>query len=322
MKNKKNYKFIPLIGAFLLVMFIFVGSAFSNQKIHSEVEYQTIDTVDDTVEAISDAQVPLAAPQSVEAAELSAPVVDIAQEEVPVVRVDNREPASATPTPTPEPATESTATPTPELATESTATPTPEPATESTATPTPEAPAKLPSEPTDEPKAPAVEAPTPTPEEPTPTPFVPTPTPAEPTPSPTPAKAQKPADIKDTVAMAKYLFDAATEFWAVEKDFSGTTTRPVSTRVAASIGAGTAVDCPGGDKVRIDDKGISHDTYGIADHFRDYVDMPDLQYFKIYLSEKDYTVSKYGAREDVIGTYYQYGSERTTYMAEDEEDED
>ena len=122
--------------------------------------------------------------------------------------------------------------------------------------------------------------------------------------------------------MAKYLFDAATEFWAVEKDFSGTTTRPVSTRVADSIGAGTAVDCPGGDTVRIDKDGKPHDSYAIADHFRDYVDMPDLQYFKIYLSEKDYTVNKYGAREDVIGSYYQYGSERATYMAEEDEDED
>ena len=121
--------------------------------------------------------------------------------------------------------------------------------------------------------------------------------------------------------MAKYLFDAATEFWAVEKDFSGTTTRPVSTRVASSIGAGTAVDCPGGDTVRIDKNGVAHDSYAIADHFRAYVDMPDLQYFKIYLSEKDYSVNPYGAREEVIGSYYQYGSDRTTYMPEDEEDE-
>ena len=114
--------------------------------------------------------------------------------------------------------------------------------------------------------------------------------------------------------MAKYLFDAASEFWAVEKDFSGTTTRPVSTRVAASIGAGTAVDCPGGDTVRIDKNGVAHDSYAIADHLRDYMEMPDLQYFKIYLSDKDYTVNPYGAREDVIGSYYQYGSERATYI--------
>ena len=122
--------------------------------------------------------------------------------------------------------------------------------------------------------------------------------------------------------MAKYLFDAATEFWAVEKDFCGTTTRPVSTRVAASIGAGTAVDCPGGDTVRIDKNGVAHDSYAIADHFRAYVDMPDLQYFKIYLSEKDFSVNPYGAREEVIGSYYQYGSERTTYLPEEEEDVD
>lgn len=167
---------------------------------------------------------------------------------------------------------------------------------------------QLPPDPTGEPEAPAEEEPTPTSD--------------EPTPAPSPVKAQKPADIKDTVAMAKYLFDAATEFWAVEKNFSGTTTRPVSTRVAASIGAGTAVDCPGGDTVRIDKDGVVRESYAIADHFRAYVDMPDLQYFKIYLSEKDYSVHVYGAREEVIGAYYQYGSERTTYMAQDEENED
>lgn len=153
----------------------------------------------------------------------------------------------------------------------------------------PEAPAEEPEEPAEEPETPAV-----------------------------PAKAVKPADISDVNAMAKYLFDAATEFWAVEKDFCGTSTRPVSTRVAASIGAGTAVDCPGGDTVRIDKDGKSHDSYAIADHFRDYVEMPDLQYFKIYLSDKDYTVNSYGAREEVVGSYYQYGSERATYEPEPE----
>lgn len=129
-----------------------------------------------------------------------------------------------------------------------------------------------------------------------------------------PAKAVKPSDVKDVTAMAKYLFDAATEFWATEKDFCGTSTRPVSTRVASSIGAGTSVDCPGGDTTRIDKNGVEHDTYAIADHFREYVDMPDLQNFKIYLSDKDYDVNPYGAREDVTGTYYQYGSDRATYV--------
>ena len=142
--------------------------------------------------------------------------------------------------------------------------------------------------------------------------------PEEPETPAVPGKAVKPSDITDVKSMAKYLFDAGTEFWAVEKDFSGTTTRPVSTRVASSIGGGTAVDCPGGDTVRIDKNGVAHDSYAIADHFREYVDMPDLQYFKLYLSDKDYTVNSYGAREDVIGSYYQYGSERATYEPEDE----
>ncbi len=134
----------------------------------------------------------------------------------------------------------------------------------------------------------------------------------------TPGKAVKPSDIADVQAMAKYLFDAGTEFWAVEKDFCGTTTRPVSTRVASAIGGGTAVDCPGGDTVRIDKNGVAHDSYAIADHFREYVDMPDLQYFKLYLSDKDYTVNPYGAREEVVGSFYQYGSERATYEPEEE----
>ena len=113
--------------------------------------------------------------------------------------------------------------------------------------------------------------------------------------------------------MAKYLYLAGVEFWATEKDFCGTTTRPVSTRVSDKIGGGTAVDCPGGDTTRVDDKGVSHDSYAIADHFRAYVGMPDLQYFKLYLSEKDVSVHKYGAREEVIGAFYQYGSQRATY---------
>lgn len=142
--------------------------------------------------------------------------------------------------------------------------------------------------------------------------------PEEPETPATPAKAVKPSDITDVKSMAKYLFDAGTEFWAVEKDFCGTTTRPVSTRVASAIGGGTAVDCPGGDTVRIDKNGVAHDSYAIADHFREYVDMPDLEYFKIYLSDKDYTVDPYGAREEVVGSFYQYGSERATYEPEEE----
>lgn len=149
----------------------------------------------------------------------------------------------------------------------------------------------------------------PAPEEPAPE----EPAPEEPTPA-EPTRAEKPADISDVNAMAEYLYLAGCEFWATEKDFCGTTTRPVSTRVSDKIGAGTAVDCPGGDAVRVDDKGVSHDCYAIADHFRAYVDMPDLQYFKLYLSKKDYTVSSYGAREEVTGAFYQYGSERATFI--------
>jgi len=279
MKNRKIIKYIIVLGVFLVAFAVVFGFAFANRTVRSTVDYQSVEAGTNPAETIADEQVPLAAPQMVEAAEIAVPIVAMTQEEVPVVRVDNHETTFATPTPTPSPAAEQPVTP-PSV-----------------------------------PEAPVAEEPTPTPEEPTPTPE-------EPTPSPTPAKAQKPADITDTVSMAKYIFDAATEFWAVEKDFSGTTTRPVSTRVASSIGAGTAVDCPGGDTVRIDKNGVAHDSYAIADHFRDYVDMPDLQYFKIYLSEKDYSVNPYGAREEVIGTYYQYGSERTTYMPEDEEDED
>jgi hypothetical protein len=143
-------------------------------------------------------------------------------------------------------------------------------------------------------------------------------TPTEPQAPVNPSKAVKPSDITDVKSMAKYLYEAGTEFWAIEKDFCGTTTRPVSTRVASAIGGGTAVDCPGGDTVRIDKNGVAHDSYAIADHFRDYVDMPDLQYFKLYLSDKDYTVDPYGAREEVIGSFYQYGSQKATYEPEDE----
>ena len=146
--------------------------------------------------------------------------------------------------------------------------------------------------------------------------------PEEPQTPSTPVKAVKPSDITDVKSMAKYLYEAGTEFWAVEKDFCGTTTRPVSTRVASAIGGGTAVDCPGGDTVRIDKNGVAYDSYAIADHFRDYVDMPDLQYFKLYLSDKDYTVDPYGAREEVIGSFYQYGSQKATYEPEDQSQEE
>ncbi len=166
--------------------------------------------------------------------------------------------------------------------------------------------------------APVTEEPAPqTPTDPQPPAEEPVPPTETETPA-VPAKAVKPSDITDVKSMAKYIYDAGTEFWAVEKDFSGTTTRPVSTRVASSIGGGTAVDCPGGDTVRIDKNGVAHDSYAIADHFREYVDMPDLQYFKLYLSDKDFAVKPYGAREEVIGSYYQYGSERATYEPEDE----
>ena len=288
MKNRKNRKWFIVLGLCLLALMVAGLFAVSERGIRSEVVYQASDPVQEAAEVISDEQVPLAASQTNEVVLLAAPVnVPVQQELVPVYQNQGEANDDAAPTPTPTAEqTENTPAPSEE----------------------PEVPVQLPPDPTGEPEAPAEEEPTPTPD--------------EPTPAPSPAKAQKPADIKDTVAMAKYLFDAATEFWAVEKNFSGTTTRPVSTRVAASIGAGTAVDCPGGDTVRIDKDGVVRDSYAIADHFRAYVDMPDLQYFKIYLSEKDYSVHVYGAREEVIGAYYQYGSERTTYMAQDEENED
>ncbi|MEN6340906.1 MAG: hypothetical protein ABFD03_12310 [Clostridiaceae bacterium] len=199
------------------------------------------------------------------------------------------EPATEEPA-TEEPATEEPATEEPateEPATEEPATEEPateEPATEEPATEEPEE--EEPEEEEPEEEEPAVEEPT---------------------------RAVKPSDITDVNAMAKYLYLAGVEFWATEKDFCGTTTRPVSTRVSDKIGGGTAVDCPGGDTTRVDDKGVSHDSYAIADHFRAYVGMPDLQYFKLYLSEKDVSVHKYGAREEVIGAFYQYGSQRATY---------
>ncbi|HAX40177.1 MAG TPA: hypothetical protein DCY10_04795 [Clostridiales bacterium] len=288
MKNRKNRKWFIVLGLCLLALMVVGLFAVSERGIRSEVVYQASDPVQEATEVISDEQVPLAASQTNEVVLLAAPVNVPVQQELVLV-YQNKGEANDNAAPTPTPTAEQTEN-------------TPAPSEE------PEAPVQLPPDPTGEPEAPAAEEPTPTPD--------------EPTPAPSPAKAQKPADIKDTVAMAKYLFDAATEFWVVEKNFSGTTTRPVSTRVAASIGAGTAVDCPGGDTVRIDKDGVVRESYAIADHFRAYVDMPDLQYFKIYLSEKDYSVHVYGAREEVIGAYYQYGSERTTYMAQDEENED
>lgn len=288
MKNRKNRKWFIVLGLCLLALMVAGLFAVSERGIRSEVVYQASDPVQEAIEVISDEQVPLAASQTNEVVLLAAPVNVPVQQELVLV-YQNQGEANDNAAPTPTPTAEQTEN-------------TPAPSEE------PEAPVQLPPDPTGEPEAPAAEEPTPTPD--------------EPTPAPSPAKAQKPADIKDTVAMAKYLFDAATEFWAVEKNFSGTTTRPVSTRVAASIGAGTAVDCPGGDTVRIDKDGVVRESHAIADHFRAYVDMPDLQYFKIYLSEKDYSVHVYGAREEVIGAYYQYGSERTTYMAQDEENED
>lgn len=297
MKNKNIIKYIIILGVFFVALAVVFSFTYANRTVRSTVDYQSAENGTSLAETISDPQIPLAAPQAVEATELV----------VPLVVTHDHKPATATPAPTPTPAAEQPAPPSPF----------PEVPTAQEPTPTPDEPTTTPEEPT-----PALEEPTPASKEPTPTPEAPAPTPEAPTPSPSPAKAQKPADIKDTVSMAKYLFDAATEFWAVEKNFSGTTTRPVSTRVASSIGAGTAVDCPGGDTVRIDKNGVAHDSYAIADHFREYVDMPDLQYFKIYLSEKDYSVNPYGAREEVIGTYYQYGSQRTTFIPENEDEED
>lgn len=277
--------FTVLLISILLFAFI---SGCKTDVVQSQTRNNGVNGDTKFVESISDEAIPMAAPAAVK--------VD-AQDDVVLLQqayekdVTVRTIARGTETPkTPEP-----------IATPMVAAPKAEPAT-----------------PTPEPATPTPEPATPTPEPATPTPEPATPTPTEVTPTPKPAKAQKPTDISDVTSMAKFIFDAATEFWAVEKDFSGTTTRPVSTRVAASIGAGTAVDCPGGDTVRVDKNGVEHDSYAIADHFRDYVEMPDLQYFKIYLSDKDYTVNPYGAREEVIGSYYQYGSERANYAPEEE----
>jgi hypothetical protein len=281
--KQKRYRTYIIFGLILFAIVIALSALLAQKKVQSLRQYDDNDAISPSVETISDAPIPMASPQA---------IVDEAAVVIPVTSEQSARNAA-------EPVRADSH---PAAAAAAAQTPVPEEPSGSEA-----APAARPEEPTPSP-APDVAAP-------------PTPTP-EPTPTPAPVKAQKPDDISNVSAMAKYLFHAATEFWAVEKDFSGTTTRPVSTRVAASIGAGTAVDCPGGDTVRIDKDGKAHDSYAIADHFRDYVDMPDLQYFKIYLSEKDYTVNPYGAREEVIGSYYQYGSERASYMAKDDEDGD
>lgn len=299
MKSKKKGLLFAAIGLSTLASAALLGVYFLPSWIpsHSTLEQNPASAV---VEQISDNEVPLAAPASFDAytagdtvqlSYLTQPTKrvkpTIQQEEIQPMADD---PDSEAPAPQ-EPASEE---PAPE-----------EPAPEE---PAPEEPA--PEEPAPQEPAPEEPAPEePAPEEPAPEELAP----EEPT------HAVKPSDITDVNAMAEYLYLAGCEFWATEKDFCGTTTRPVSTRVADKIGGGTAVDCPGGDTVRIDSNGVSHDSYAIADHFREYVDMPDLQYFKLYLSDKDYTVQQYGAREEVIGAFYQYGSERATYLPEEQE---
>ncbi len=293
MKNTRNHRRYILYSMLTLFVIIAISAALACHAMQRSIMYTKPYSGIQALEEIKDDAVPLAAakPTAEETSELSSDPIAT--------------PTEPTPTPTPAAvpvivhvaATQQTNPPAPAI--------TPAPSEETI--------------PANEAETPAEEETTPAPE---PAEATPTTDPAEDAPALASAKAQKPEDITDTTAMAKYLFDAATEFWAVEKDFSGTTTRPVSTRVAASIGAGTAVDCPGGDTVRIDKNGDAHDSYAIADHFREYVEMPDLQNFKIYLSEKDYTADPYGAREDVIGSYYQYGPERATYMAEEDEAEE
>lgn len=287
-KQKRTYLLLIII---LLAIIIVLSAFLANRKMQSLRNQLGSEVISLEAEIINEEPVPMAAPQTAikEETEIPATSEPLDQNTTETVHMNAQ------------PSTASIAQP---------SAPAPEPLAPSGVS------AAMPAEP--ENTAPEENSPIMAEETATPTPS-PTPTP---TPTTTPAKAQKPDDITNVTSMAKYLFDAATEFWAVEKDFSGTTTRPVSTRVAASIGAGTAVDCPGGDTVRIDKDGNPHDSYAIGDHFRDYVEMPDLQYFKIYLSEKDYTENSYGAREDVIGSYYQYGSERSTYMAEDDKEEE
>lgn len=302
MKSKKKVLLFAAIGVISLASIAFLGVNFlpSWMPSYFTTEQNSVSAV---VEQISDSEVPLAAPASFDAY-TAGDTVQLSYLTQPTKRVkptaQQEEIQPMTDDPAPEdPAPED---PAPE-----------EPAPEVPAheEPAPEEPA--PEEPATEEPAPEEPAPEePTPEEPAPE----EPAPEEPTPE-EPARAVKPSDITDVNAMAEYLYLAGCEFWATEKDFCGTTTRPVSTRVSEKIGGGTAVDCPGGDTVRIDSKGVSHDSYAIADHFREYVDMPDLQYFKLYLSNKDYSVNPYGAREEVIGAFYQCGSQRATYLPEE-----
>lgn len=131
-----------------------------------------------------------------------------------------------------------------------------------------------------------------------------------------PSGPVKPEDTSDVAAMAKYIYETACTFWADEKELSGSTAREVATRVASFIGSGTFVDCAGGDAARTDSSGNTHEGYAIADDYRDYIDEPELKNFKIYLSDKDYTDSAYGAREDVTGAYYKSGAESAIYTPE------
>lgn len=303
MKGKKKFVLVAVIGVVALASAALLGVYFLPNRIpSSNVSAQGSSNA--AVEQIEDNEVPLAAPSSFDAY-TAGDTVQLSYLTQPQKRVkptvqqpEAYEPTKEDPAPVdPAPVDPAPVAPAPE-----------EPAPEEPVTedPAPEEPA--PEEPAPEEPAPE----DPAPEDPAPE----DPAPEEPTPE-EPTRAVKPSDITDVDAMSKYLYQAGCEFWATEKDFCGTTTRPVSTRVADKIGGGTAVDCPGGDTVRVDSKGVSHDSYAIADHFREYVDMPDLQYFKLYLSDKDYTVNSYGAREEVIGAFYQYGSERATYMPEE-----
>jgi outer membrane biosynthesis protein TonB len=286
-KSKKKVMLFAAIGMTTLVTAALLGVHFLPSWIpsHSTLEQITVSAV---VERIDENEVPLAAPTSFDAY-TAGDTVQLSYLTQPTKRVK--------PTIQQEEIQPTTDDPDPEV--------------QAPQEPAPEEP--TPQEPAPQESAPEEPAPQePAPEEPAPE----EPEPEEPAPE-EPTRAVKPSDTTDVNAMAKYLYLAGCEFWATEKEFCGTTTRPVSTRVADKIGGGTAVDCPGGDTVRIDSNGVSHDSYAIADHFREYVDMPDLQYFKLYLSDKDYSVQQYGAREEVIGAFYQYGSERATYLPEE-----
>ena len=299
MKGKKKFVLVAAIGVIALASAALLCVYFLPSRIPSDtVSAQGASNA--AVEQIQDNEVPLAAPSSFDAY-TAGDTVQLSYLTQPQKRVkptvqqpEAYEPTKEAPAPVdPAPVDPAPVDPAPVD---------PAPVDPAPVDPAPVDPAPVDPAPVD--PAPVDPAPVdPAPEEPAPEESAP----EEPT------RAVKPSDISDVNAMSKYLYEAGCEFWATEKDFCGTTTRPVSTRVADKIGGGTAVDCPGGDKVRVDDKGVAHDSYAIADHFREYVDMPDLQYFKLYLSNKDYTVNPYGAREEVIGAYYQYGSQRATY---------